>query len=88
MKKKILLALSLLTTVSLIAIAQLSFGKTFHRVMDRADEAYAQERYRGCRDCEFRFACFDMRPPRKGPHDTWEYSTSCGYDVVQGQWTR
>ncbi|MCB9048450.1 MAG: hypothetical protein H6556_03380 [Lewinellaceae bacterium] len=47
-----------------------------------------KEKVRGCRDCEFRFACFDMRPPRKMGHDTWEYSTSCGYDVVQGQWTR
>ncbi|MCB9294610.1 MAG: hypothetical protein H6559_16040 [Lewinellaceae bacterium] len=42
----ILMILPFLITCGPAAIAQLSFGKAFHQVMGRADDAYAQERYR------------------------------------------
>lgn len=39
----------------------------------------------GCRDCEFRYMCNDMRVPVKS-NEGWVHTSECGYDPYVGKW--
>lgn len=39
-----------------------------------------------CRDCEYRYACFDCRVDRVSPDDFYSKSSNCGYNPHTGIW--
>lgn len=39
-----------------------------------------------CRDCEYRYACFDCRVERVSPDDFYSKSSNCGYNPHTGIW--
>lgn len=49
-----------------------------------------KDHVKGCRDCEYRYVCFDCRPKAKGfaGGDFYAKPAYCGYDPHHGVWAQ
>lgn len=60
-------------------------GKTLAEIVDQSLLNFSKENVKGCRDCEYRFACLDCRPDSLSG-DKYEKSWFCLYDEQNGVW--
>ncbi|MBQ7652256.1 MAG: SPASM domain-containing protein, partial [Victivallales bacterium] len=60
-------------------------GKKLSEIVDQSLLNFSKEQVKGCRDCEYRFACLDCRPDSLSG-DKYEKSWFCLYDEQNGVW--
>ncbi len=60
-------------------------GKKLSEIVDQSLLNFSKENVKGCRDCEYRFACLDCRPDSLSG-DKYEKSWFCLYDEQNGVW--
>lgn len=56
------------------------FGDLFSSSTFETMSALSKDNIDGCRDCEFRYACFDCRPDAMAGTDQLDRKPDCGYD--------
>ena len=45
----------------------------------------SKDHIEGCKDCEYRYACYDCRPDSNGA-DKYAKPWNCSYDPYKGEW--
>lgn len=60
-------------------------GRRLAEIVDSSLLNFSKDQVKGCRDCEYRFACLDCRPDSLSG-DKYEKSWFCLYDETTGVW--
>jgi radical SAM protein with 4Fe4S-binding SPASM domain len=48
-------------------------------------QGFSKDKVEGCKECEFRYACYDCRPDSIS-NDIYAKPYYCTYDVENGEW--